>query len=100
MLLLNQRSQPDLNHNPQQGTPSPLRYLFPSMTYPVALSTSYSTNSEDTAVVFTTLPSPMEGVCESEAESVQFISDLEVLTLGLPPCLLVHSNSMTVTMNL
>lgn len=57
-------------------------------------------NSEDTAVLFTTLPSPMEGVCESEAESVQFISDLEILTLGLPPCLLVHSNSMTVTMNL
>ncbi|KAE8829015.1 hypothetical protein PTNB73_05855 [Pyrenophora teres f. teres] len=57
-------------------------------------------HSEDTAVVFTTLPSPVEGTCESEAESVRYISDLEVLCQGLPPVLLVHSNSMTVTMNL
>ena len=57
-------------------------------------------NSDDTAVVFTTLPSPVEGTCESETESVKFISDLEVLCQGLPPVLLVHSNSMTVTMNL
>jgi potassium/chloride transporter 9 len=57
-------------------------------------------NSDDTAVVFTTLPSPVEGTGESETESVKFISDLEVLCQGLPPCLLVHSNSMTVTMNL
>jgi potassium/chloride transporter 9 len=56
--------------------------------------------SEDTAVVFTTLPSPMEGTCDSESESVKYISDLEVLCQGLPPILLVHSNSMTVTMNL
>ena len=55
---------------------------------------------DDTAVVFTTLPSPVEGTSESEAESVKYVSDLEVLCLGLPPCLLVHSNSMTVTMNL
>ncbi|KAL1793136.1 hypothetical protein ACET3X_008118 [Alternaria dauci] len=57
-------------------------------------------HSDDTAVVFTTLPSPMEGTCDSEAESVKYISDLEVLCQGLPPVLLVHSNSMTVTMNL
>jgi potassium/chloride transporter 9 len=57
-------------------------------------------HSDDTAVVFTTLPSPMEGTCESERESVRYISDLEVLCQGLPPVLLVHSNSMTVTMNL
>jgi potassium/chloride transporter 9 len=56
--------------------------------------------SEDTAVVFTTLPSPLAGTADSEAESVKYISDLEVLTQGLPPVLLVHSNSMTVTMNL
>jgi potassium/chloride transporter 9 len=57
-------------------------------------------HSDDTAVVFTTLPSPVEGTCESETESVKYISDLEVLCQGLPPVLLVHSNSMTVTMNL
>ncbi|KAF2111334.1 amino acid permease-domain-containing protein [Lophiotrema nucula] len=57
-------------------------------------------HSADTAVVFTTLPSPVEGTSQSEIESVKYISDLEVLCQGLPPVLLVHSNSMTVTMNL
>ncbi|EMD62098.1 hypothetical protein GGP41_002426 [Bipolaris sorokiniana] len=57
-------------------------------------------HSSATAVIFTTLPSPLQGTCESEAESVKYISDLEVLCQGLPPTLLVHSNSMTVTMNL
>lgn len=57
-------------------------------------------NSADTAVVFTTLPSPIEGTCNSEEESVRYLSDLEVLCQGLPPVLLVFSNSMTVTMNL
>jgi len=57
-------------------------------------------SSEEAAVVFTTLPSPVEGTCKSEAESVRYLSDLEVLCQGLPPVLLVHSNSMTVTMNL
>lgn len=56
--------------------------------------------SANTAVVFTTLPSPVEGTCESEADSVRYLGDLEVLCQGLPPVLLVHSNSMTVTMNL
>ena len=56
--------------------------------------------SADTAVVFTTLPSPIEGTHESESDSVRYLGDLEVLCQGLPPVLLVHSNSMTVTMNL
>ncbi|KAK8256228.1 amino acid permease-domain-containing protein [Phyllosticta capitalensis] len=53
-----------------------------------------------TAVVMTTLPSPVEGTCESEDDSVKYLSDLEVLCEGLPPVMLVHSNSLTVTMNL
>ncbi|KAI9845127.1 MAG: hypothetical protein M1838_001855 [Thelocarpon superellum] len=56
--------------------------------------------SADTAVLFTTLPSPLEGTGRSEADSMRYLSDLEVLCLDLPPVLLVHSNSMTVTMNL
>ena len=56
--------------------------------------------SAETAVVFTTLPTPVEGTCESESESVRYLSDLEVLCHDLPPVLLVHSNSITVTMNL
>ena len=56
--------------------------------------------SRDTAVLFTTLPSPIAGTCQSEEGSVSYLSDLEVLCHDLPPVLLVHSNSMTVTMNL
>lgn len=56
--------------------------------------------SAESAVLLTTLPSPVEGTCESEEDSVRYLSDLEVLCQNLPPVLLVHSNSMTVTMNL
>lgn len=57
-------------------------------------------HSKDTAVLFTTLPSPVEGTCENEEDCVSYLSDLEVLWNGLPPLLLIHSNSLTVTMNL
>lgn len=57
-------------------------------------------HSADTAVLFTTLPSPAEGTCTHENDCVRYLSDLEVLCADLPPVLLVHSNSMTVTMNL
>lgn len=56
--------------------------------------------SEQTAVMFTTLPTPMEGTCKSEAASAAYLGDLEVLCKGCPPVLMVHSNSMTVTMSL
>ena len=56
--------------------------------------------SADTAVLFTTLPSPVEGTGRSEENSLRYLRDLEVLCEGLPPVLLVHSNSMTVTMSL
>ena len=56
--------------------------------------------SRDTAVLFTTLPSPVEGTCENEDDCVRYLSDLEALWKGLPPVLMIHSNSMTVTMNL
>ncbi|KAF2655346.1 hypothetical protein K491DRAFT_778779 [Lophiostoma macrostomum CBS 122681] len=100
--------------SPSTSAPTP----FPALGYPLTSSIPLSfndlpcraqhlilnelirQNSDDTAVVFTTLPSPVEGTSQSEEESVKFISDLEVLCLELPPTLLVHSNSMTVTMNL
>ena len=56
--------------------------------------------SEKTAVIFTTLPTPMAGTCKSEAASASYLGDLEVLCKGCPPVLMVHSNSMTVTMSL
>ena len=55
---------------------------------------------KETAILMTTLPGPAEGTGASEEESLAYLSDLEVLCEGLPPVLLVHSNSMTVTTNL
>lgn len=56
--------------------------------------------SKYTAVMFTTLPSPVEGTSRSVESSVAYLGDLEVLCRGCPPVLMVHSNSMTVTMSL
>ncbi|KAF1815336.1 hypothetical protein P152DRAFT_389865 [Eremomyces bilateralis CBS 781.70] len=56
--------------------------------------------SADTAVIFTTLPSPVAGTGENEEASITYLRDLEVLCEGCPPVLMVHSNSMTVTTNL
>lgn len=56
--------------------------------------------SDETAVMFTTLPSPVEGTSKSVEASAGYLGDLEVLCKGCPPVLLVHSNSMTVTMSL
>lgn len=87
--------------------------------------------SGKTAVLFTTLPAPVEGTAGSEERCWAYLNDLEVLTgnngkggrgegggggsgegggegttpggVGLPdmpPTMLVHSNSMTVTMSL
>ncbi|KAL2141333.1 hypothetical protein VTI28DRAFT_2514 [Corynascus sepedonium] len=57
-------------------------------------------NSSDTAVILTTLPIPQENTCQSEEESLAYLSDVEVLCNGLPPTLLVLSNHMTVTVSL
>ncbi|RAL08949.1 putative cation chloride cotransporter [Aspergillus homomorphus CBS 101889] len=73
---------------------------LPSRAQHLILNELMARHSEHTAVVFTTLPSPSEGTAQSEAASASYLSDLEIFWQGLPPCLLVHSNSMTVTMNL
>jgi potassium/chloride transporter 9 len=57
-------------------------------------------NSAQTAVMFTTLPIPRENTCQSEEESLAYLSDVEVLCNGLPPVLMVLSNHMTVTVSL
>lgn len=73
---------------------------LPSRAQHLILNELISQNSDDTAVIFTTLPAPGEGTYRSETDSLGYVSDLEVLVGGLPPTLLVHSNSMTVTTNL
>ncbi|KAL4944882.1 hypothetical protein BDV06DRAFT_186027 [Aspergillus oleicola] len=85
---------------PQQAA-VPLSFNdLPSRAQHLILNELMAKHSKDTAVIFTTLPSPLEGTAESEAASQSYLSDLSVLWQDLPPCLLVHSNSMTVTLNL
>lgn len=73
---------------------------LPSRAQHLILNELMIKHSSETAVLFTTLPSPSQGTAQDEEESESYLSNLEVLWDGLPPCLLVHSNSMTVTMNL
>ncbi|PTU24977.1 hypothetical protein P175DRAFT_0471691 [Aspergillus ochraceoroseus IBT 24754] len=85
---------------PQQAS-VPLSFNdLPSRAQHLILNELMARHSKDTAVIFTTLPSPLEGTADSESDSQSYLSDLDVLWQGLPPCLLVHSNSMTVTLNL
>ncbi|KAI5294833.1 hypothetical protein KEM52_003060 [Ascosphaera acerosa] len=73
---------------------------LPSRAQHLILNELIRSHSAQTAVVFTTLPSPVESTCEDHAASALYVEDLRILCDGLPACLLVHSNSMTVTMNL
>ena len=57
-------------------------------------------HSKETAVLMSTLPIPSEGTCLYEAESIQYLSDIEVLCNELPPILMILSNNMTVTVSL
>ncbi|PGH18192.1 hypothetical protein AJ80_04579 [Polytolypa hystricis UAMH7299] len=90
---------------PASGYPSqasvPLSFNdLPCRAQHMVLNEMIRKHSQNTAVVFTTLPSPVEGTWRDKSASEMYVSDLDVLCEGLPPCLLVHSNSMTVTMNL
>ncbi|KAJ9161212.1 Solute carrier family 12 member 3 [Coniochaeta hoffmannii] len=73
---------------------------IPSRAQHLILNELLRQNSHETAVLFTTLPIPGEGTCQSEAASIQYLSDIEVLCNELPPVLLVLSNNMTVTVSL
>ncbi|ESZ94943.1 hypothetical protein SBOR_4667 [Sclerotinia borealis F-4128] len=92
--------------------PSPTRSSYSLQSLPLSfndlpcraqhliLNQLIKSQSEETAVIFTTLPSPVEGTGGSREGSEGYLGDLEVLCGGLPPVLLVHSNSMTVTVSL
>jgi potassium/chloride transporter 9 len=95
----NRTSSPASGYPSQASIPLSFNEL-PCRAQHLILNELIKKHSEKTAVVFTTLPSPTEGICHDKDASESFVSDLEVLCDGLPPCLLVHSNSMTVTMNL
>lgn len=73
---------------------------LPSRAQHLILNELIKKESSDAAVIFTTLPIPEEGISQSETDSIQYLSDIEVLCHELPPVLLVLSNNMTVTVSL
>lgn len=68
---------------------------LPSRAQYLILNELLRKHSNQSAVLFTTLPIPAEGTCRNEEASVQYLSDIEVLCSDLPPVLLVLSNNMT-----
>lgn len=73
---------------------------LPSRAQHLILNELMRGNSEDTALMFTTLPVPSDGTSLDEEATLAYLSDVEVLCNGLPPVLLVLSNNMTVTVGL
>ncbi|KFY22955.1 hypothetical protein V493_06204 [Pseudogymnoascus sp. VKM F-4281 (FW-2241)] len=100
------------SNNPSSSPPKSLGSTYSTQSLPLSfndlpcraqhliLNELMRQNSKDTAVMFTTLPSPAPGTHTDEEACIAYVSDLDVLGRGCPPCLMVHSNSMTVTMSL
>lgn len=54
----------------------------------------------ETSVIFTTLPAPVIGTHLSYDESLDYIKTLEIWLEGLPPTMLINSQTVTVTTDL
>ncbi|RDA88214.1 hypothetical protein CP532_0342 [Ophiocordyceps camponoti-leonardi (nom. inval.)] len=73
---------------------------LPSRAQHLILNELMRQQSKDTAVLMSTLPIPSEGTSLDEAATIRYLSDVEILCHGLPPTMMVLSNSMTVTVSL
>ncbi|KAK9331982.1 amino acid permease-domain-containing protein [Lipomyces starkeyi] len=80
------------------------RYLsfndLPARAQHLILNDLMGTQSREAAVLFATLPAPMANTYQSEEESIAYLEELDLWCKDLPPTLLVHSQSVTVTMAL
>jgi solute carrier family 12 (potassium/chloride transporters), member 9 len=74
--------------------------ILPAKAQYLILNDLIRSHSDDTAVVFTTLPAPAPGTYQDEEKSVEYVSGLELLCEDIPPVLLIHSNSLVVTLAL
>lgn len=65
--------------HPSSAQINPLSFNdLPSRAQHLILNELIRKHSHDTAVVFTTLPSPQSGTCKSEKDSVEYLAGLEV----------------------
>jgi solute carrier family 12 (potassium/chloride transporters), member 9 len=74
--------------------------ILPTKAQYLILNDLIRSHSDDTAVVFTMLPAPAPGTYQDEEKSVEYVSGLELLCKDIPPVLLIHSNSLVVTLAL
>jgi potassium/chloride transporter 9 len=70
---------------------------LPARAQHVILNDMMLQTSKDSVVIFSTLPAPALGTYKSEQESLDYIESLELWCKDLPPVVLLHSQSMTVT---
>ena len=79
-----------------------LTSLCPSTTSParaqyVIINELVRKHSKDSVVLFSTLPAPAVGTHTNESECLDYVDSLDLFCRGLPPTILLHSQSMTVT---
>lgn len=70
---------------------------LPATAQHVILNDLMRATSQDSAVIFSTLPAPALGTHLSEEESWQYVESLDIWCNDLPPVILLHSQTMTVT---
>lgn len=70
---------------------------LPANAQHVILNNLMQSSSKDTVVIFSTLPAPQIGTHLSKEDSLAYVESLEIWTQDLPPIILLHSQTMTVT---
>lgn len=73
---------------------------LPAKAQHLILNTLMKKESKDAVVLFSTLPAPAFGTHSSEKRADDYIQLLETFCAGLPPIVMIHSQSMTVTTSL
>ncbi|CAN6604331.1 vacuolar cation-chloride cotransporter 1 [Trichomonascus vanleenenianus] len=99
--LLSEQPSTSYVSAPKPVSPEEDSYLsfndLPARAQHIILNDLMRTTSQDSAVIFSTLPPPVLGTHESEADSLDYVESLELWCADLPPIVLLHSQSMTVT---
>jgi len=90
---------PTSSSPPGQGSSTPPRDFneMNSRHQHMILNELMRLHSSDTAIILTSLPAPEPFVHRDELKTWNYLEDLEALVNHLPPTLLVHATSITVT---
>lgn len=90
--------QPSHSSSDDEGNNNYLSFNdLPAKAQHVILNDMMRSVSKESAVIFSTLPAPLLGTHKSEEDSLEYVNSLELWCKDLPPIVLLHSQSMTVT---